>query len=150
MKVDDVTGTRSLVQPVDVLADDRADATGLLKRRDRPVPVVGAGGGEPLPPGIRPGPIALPPSGGGDELAMRHRRHPPSAVRPAIVGDPRIGAQPRPGQHERRAILQEVGQFGGGVGPVVHDKQYAVCPRRRVSLRTTRILRFTDTKCLDA
>ena len=60
MQLGHLTGACALVQPVDVLRDDRAEMTRALERGDAAMPVVWFGAIEPCPPNVAASPIPLP------------------------------------------------------------------------------------------
>ena len=112
VQLEHVARARGLVQPVDVLGDDLAHEPQPLQRGHRPVPVVGRGRGEPAPADEAAGPVAATVVGGGDELAVRHRGHPPLAVGAAVVGDPGLGREAGAGEDRDVAAAQELDHGG--------------------------------------
>ena len=81
---------------------------------------VGPGEVEPLPSDVAARPVALTRLGGAHELGILHRGHPSLTVRSAVVGDPRLGADPRSAQHDDASACDQLrdgvewGRPGGG------------------------------------
>ncbi len=103
----DGAGARGLVQAVDVLGDQQAQAPGGLEGRERPVARVGVRLPHPGPAQVRAGPVALLRVRTGHELREGHR-HPRRGVRPAVVRDAGVGAHPGAGQRHERTFGQQV------------------------------------------
>jgi hypothetical protein len=59
MQRDDVSGADGLMQPVDVLGDDRTQDARLLRRGHRPMPGVGLRGGDSPPADMSARQVAL-------------------------------------------------------------------------------------------
>ena len=96
VQLHDVPGARGLVQPVDVLGDDRPDVAVPLQLGDPLVPGVGLGCREPLPADVAAGPVAPSRLRRPGELAERHRLDAARSVGPAVVGDPESVDMPAP------------------------------------------------------
>ena len=109
----DVPGAGGLVQPVDVLGDDRAEVPASLERGHGLVAGVGTGEVEPLPADVGSGPSTA----AGPRRSRRTRRtawaDPPVAVGAAVVGDAGLGgdAGAREGEHVAARRLEELGEL---------------------------------------
>ena len=90
---------------------------------------VGLGGGDPPPTDQTPRPVATAGLGAADELPVLHRLPVlPSAFGVAVIGNARLGAAPRPGQHEEATAGRQ--QVHQGV-------ELRIGTRRRHDLQST-------------
>src|SRR5690606_17690245 len=106
VQVDDVAVAGRLMQPVDILGDERVDASVGLEARERMMRAVRAGPAKARPADEASRPVTAPRAGVAHERLKRHRAGPfPFAVRVAVVRDARIGAAARAGQHEQPCML---------------------------------------------
>jgi hypothetical protein len=113
--LDDVARAGLEVQPVDVLRDDAGDDARELEVGEGAVARVGPGRGEVPPAEVAAGPVALSRARIGEEGLERHRRAHGGAL-PAVVGDARVGAHARAGEHGDAATGEQVGdaiEIGG-------------------------------------
>ena len=101
VEFDDITGPCVLVEPVDVLGDDRTEGAGPLQFGHRAVPGVGFGHRESLPADEAASPIALSGGTGRRELLVRHGGDPTVAIRTSVVGDAALRGDPGTGEDER-------------------------------------------------
>ncbi len=109
MQLHHVGGACGLVEPVHVLGDQAGEVTRPLEPRHGLMAGVRRGQGDVTPPQVTTGPVAPTCHRVGRELPVGHRRH--GAARAggaAVVGDPRLGRDPRAREHHHTAGSDEV------------------------------------------
>src|SRR5690606_34092328 len=104
------------MQPVYVLGDDAVDPTVGFPTGDQVVRQIGLSPGHPSPPDVAPRPIPPPGERIPDELAIVDRcASDPLPIAP-IVGDSRVGGDPRTAQDDDSSGGDELCQLSG-TGP---------------------------------
>jgi hypothetical protein len=106
VEIDDVLAAGCVMQAIDVLRDELSDSSAAFEHRQRVVRVVWARQSHPAEAGEAPRPVALPRGLVAHELLIANGRAAfPFTAAVAVIGNARVGAAARTGQHEQPGVM---------------------------------------------